>query len=179
MTLLNVDEITTDLRCQSGRCNVLILNPLQVVVSQQWKRIVHDPPSRFVDCQWINERVMHRNLRSAEAIPARMGQLQTHRQPVFVPKDLPMCVPTTTKHRFDRQGRSVVQPELPRVHPGVRINRRCFAPDQLCSTRTKPAKPAIRQFIRRTLQGPIATFHRLDTEPISYGEGSDGNRLKQ
>ena len=57
--------------------------------------------------------------------------------------------------------------QLPAISPGLWHHCAGFAPNQLGPARAKPLETAEREFSRLAIRGGIATFHRLDCQPIA------------
>ena len=179
VALLEIDEVDADLRGQAGRGDVLILDPLEFVIREERIRIVDRPAGRLVDGERVEQGIVRGQQRPAVSVAARVGDLQADEQIGVAAAGVAMRLPAAGEHRFDRRGRSVVQPELPRIGSSLVADRGRFAPDQFRPAAAEADVAAVRQLVGPAVERAVAALHRLNGEAVAAALGADRHRLKQ
>ncbi len=163
VTLFDVDEVDADLCGEVRGGDVLIFDPLQVVVGEQRRGRVGRTAARFVDCQRIENGVVHREHRPAIAVAAGVRQLQADDEVPVVEESVAVRLATTGNHLFDCRGGACMQPELPWIRTPLVADGGGLPPDQF-----RPAAAEADVAAQRQLIGPAVETCRRSPPSVEW-----------
>ena len=90
------DKLAADARGESCGGEVPVFDPFQVVIGQQRVGLIDHPAGRLVDRQWIEDRIVRCQERSAVTETTRMCELQADKQIVDGAETFAVSVSTSS-----------------------------------------------------------------------------------
>ena len=102
-----------------------------------------------------------------------------HAQVIIPAKRRTVRLPTDQEQLVQIAGVGIADKQLPGIGPTFLDDRGCLAPDQLGAAGAEAPVTPQRQLVRFAVLGPIAAFHRLETERIPGTQRSHLDRPKE